>query len=89
MWWQGQGQRKRCLERRLGTKPWSSDDDHHGCGKAKGKGDKGKGKGLYALDGPPSAEASWWDEEVAFGLFDEDSEDKQDAKVMKNTDDLP
>ena len=68
---------------------WSSDAYHHGHGKAKGKGDKGKGKGLYALDGSPSAEASWWDEEVAFGLFDEHAEDKQDAKVMKNTGDLP
>ena len=77
------------MERRLGTKPvvcgwkgglWSSDAYHHGYGKAKGKGDKGKCKGLYALDGSPSAEALWWDEEVAFGLFDEDSEDKQDGE---------
>ena len=26
---------------------------------------------------------------MAFGLFDEHTEDKQDAKVMKNTGDLP
>ena len=52
---------------------WKGDAHHHGHGKAKGKGDKGKGKGLYALDGPPSAEASWWDDEVAFGLFDKDA----------------